>query len=385
MNQDPSLFILAGEPSGDRHGAAALKTLWTRYPNLFVSGVGGPALCTAGLDPVLPMEEFAVMGFSDVVKALPRLYRHFYTILNHILSHEFDVVLLIDYPGFNLKLAKALKKRGYQGKIIQYISPMVWAWGKERIQHMEKTLDQLLVIYPFESSYFEHSSLPVAYVGNPVSEAHSNYCYQLDWQKQVGLPTNQAPIALFPGSRAGEIKRNFPIQLEAVRRLQQLEPDLPIAISCASVEQESLIYHIALQAGLKSESWRVVPPQYTYELMASSELAIAKSGTVTLELALHGCPTVVTYVLTALNKCLARYWMKLNLQNYCIVNVLSQKEVFPELIKIPPTPKKILDYLYRLRASKDDCQMACREIKAHLSAKSASQEVAKHMERLWAN
>ncbi len=380
-----SLFIFAGEPSGDKHGAEVINCLASRNANFSCVGVGGPAMRAAGLQTVLPMEEFAVMGFSDVIKALPRLYRHFHTVLNAILDLAPKVVLLIDYPGFNLRLAKALKKRGYRGKIVQYVAPMVWAWGKERIAAMERDLDQLLVIYPFELDCFAGSKLPTAYVGNPVSEAHTKYQYQSDWLEKVGLPSERAPIALFPGSRAAEIGRNLPLQLAAVKKLQQIEPNLPVAISCSSEAQRPLIEKLASQSGLKDGSWKIISSGYTYELMAACESAIAKSGTVTLELALHGCPTVVTYLLTPLNKFLARYWMKLNLSHYCIVNLLSQKTVFPELIAKEPTPEVIFENLHSLRKNREICREACHRLKSLLNEKEASVEVAQHLERLWSS
>ena len=160
------------------------------------------------------MEEFQVMGFSDVLKALPRLWKHFYSLRNRILAEQPDAVILIDYPGFNLRLARALRQQGYGGKIIQYICPSVWAHGKQRIETLSLHYDLLLTIYPFESTYFEQSLLPVKYVGNPLEENIRTYSYQENWKETLHLPSSEHLIALFPGSRLGEIKKHVPMQLK---------------------------------------------------------------------------------------------------------------------------------------------------------------------------
>ncbi len=147
------LFIFAGEKSGDLHGGHLLRELFTTHPHLHISGVGGPSMRAQGLKCFLSMEDFQVMGFVDVFFALPRLARQFYLIKNFILREQPPIVLLIDYPGFNLRLAASLRKAGFQGHICHYICPSVWAWGKKRIPHMARTLDTLFSILPFEKSF----------------------------------------------------------------------------------------------------------------------------------------------------------------------------------------------------------------------------------------
>jgi lipid-A-disaccharide synthase len=330
----PHYYFVAGEPSGDLHGGKLLQALKKAHEGVIASGVGGPCLREEQLQCILRMEDFEVMGLSDVLKALPKLWKQFRTVRDHILKTRPDVVILIDYPGFNLRLAKALQERGFQGKVVQYISPTIWAHSIQRIQHMAKTLDLLLTIYPFESPYFSQSTLRTEYIGNPLVEYIYNYTYDDAWMSAVGIEAGGELLSLFPGSRHSEIRSHLPVLLKAAERLKLSHPNLRFAVSCARPEAaaqiEELIAHSSLKFG---KEIFLVPKKYTYELMRDSQAAIAKSGTVTLELALHGCPTVVIYNLTWLNWLYAKLILRLRLRHYCIVNILEGREVFPELIK----------------------------------------------------
>ncbi|MDR3624679.1 MAG: lipid-A-disaccharide synthase [Chlamydiales bacterium] len=323
------LFIFAGEPSGDLHGSSVLKVLKEKAPQLKVEGVFGPKMRSQVNHSIIHTEEFHVMGFSDVLKALPRLKKHFKTILKHILTTNPKVVLLIDYPGFNLRLARSLRENGYKGKLIHYICPSVWAWKKNRIKSMEKTLDLLLCIFPFEPKYFEKSSLKAIYVGNPSLEAISSAYYDDSWKRSLNIPKSHSIISLFPGSREGEITKNLPVQLESALKLKQEYPDTTICISVANENTSSLILSYLKE---KNISPLLIPERYNFDLMKNSRVAIAKCGTVTLELALNKTPTVVTYQLSKLNAFFAKYIFQIKLPFYCIVNILLNKQVFPELI-----------------------------------------------------
>ena len=158
------LFIFVGEKSADLHGEKILQALKQLDPALHISGVAGPRMRKVGIECILPMEDFQVMGFIDVFLALPKLVRQFYFVADQILSSNPKAVLFIDYPGFNLRMAKHLRKKGYKGKLCHYICPSVWAWGKKRIPLMAKHLDLLLTILPFEKNYFADTDLQVAYV-----------------------------------------------------------------------------------------------------------------------------------------------------------------------------------------------------------------------------
>jgi lipid-A-disaccharide synthase len=369
------LFIFSGEPSGDLHGSWLTRRLRKESPNTIIEGISGPKMRQEGVDGPLKMEDFEVMGFTDVIKALPKIYKNFQKILKHILERQPDGVVLIDYPGFNLWLAKALRKKGFQKKIIHYISPSVWAWGKHRIIEMEKNLDLLLTIYPFESAYFAESSLNVNYVGSPIIEYISQYHYDNEWKQKVGISDKGKLIALFPGSRKSEIDRNLPIILEAAFLLKKEDDSITFGISCFNENiQDEVIKQLMAFPDLKT-SLHGIPKNYTYELMKDSCCAIAKSGTVTLELALHQCPTVVVYKLSRLNRFYAQHILKVKLPHFCIVNILAQKEVFPELIEKGLTSENLFHLTKSLlndNPIRKSCLHSCSEIINNLGHDHAS-------------
>lgn len=384
MKSNRRLFIFAGEKSGDLHGGHLAAALSQDFPNILIDGVAGPDMRSQGITGPLVMEDFEVMGLSDVILSLPKLYRQFYLVRDHIMATAPEAAILIDYPGFNLRLAKALRKKGYAGKIIQYVSPTVWAHGKKRIETMSKTLDLLLTIYPFEAHCFTGTSLNVSYVGNPLCEYIRNYHYDDAWQQKCGLPNSQHLIALFPGSREGEISRNLPIILESAEMVLKKYPETVFGISCIHPKTEEILKKLAsthLQKALFC-----IPTRYTYELMRDSRSAIAKSGTVTLELALHNRPTVVIYQLSILNRIYAKYYLKLNLPHYCIVNILAQKTAFPELIESGLTPQNLYKQFQLIDQDgtfRQECFQTCSELAKTLEANSkASSLAAEFIKRL---
>ena len=380
LNLDSTIFMFAGEQSGDIHGSKLIDAIHKDYPQLKIVGVGGPRMRKGGLSPILKMEDFQVMGFTDVLWSFPKLWKQFHKVRDYVLKINPTHVILIDYPGLNLRLAKALRKKGYQGKIIQYISPSVWAWGKGRIAHMASTLDLLLTIYPFEPACFAHTPLPVAYVGHPLAETIANYSYREDWCRNLGIHDKSRLIALFPGSRQGEIERNLPIQLEAAKLLCKEMPILQFAISTAQPEYRELINSIIRNVPDADQLNAVfVPGQFNYELMRDCRTAIAKSGTITLELALHACPTVVIYRLTTLNRFIAQYLLRLKLPFYCIVNILKGASVFPELITRGCIPSDVCKETLSLHSdgkARQECIRACKEIQTLLNTSNSSQKAS---------
>lgn len=326
-------FIFAGEMSGDLHGSRLIRALRDSTNLTSIAGVGGPRMRQEGMQCMNQMEEFQVMGFSDVLIALPKLCKLFFRVKNFILKTNPDCVILIDYPGFNLRLAKALRKSGFSGKLVQYICPTVWAHGKNRIQILESNYDLLLTIFPFESTFFTSSKLKVEYVGNPLLETIQTHAYQDNWKTQIGLPGNSEVIALFPGSRLGEVQKNTPLQLQVAAALKLKHPELLFALSCAQENLKPDLLNFVSKSPLKlNQDLFIVPPYFHYDLMKDCKTALAKSGTVTLELALHRVPTLVHYELSFLNNFFAKCVLQLQLPHYCIVNILSGHSLFPECI-----------------------------------------------------
>lgn len=385
-----TLFLVAAEKSGDTHGANLMRALKKRLPSLVFEGVGGAAMRSQGLQCLIRGEELAFMGFSDVIKNFRTIWRSFRCISRFILKSKPSLIILIDYPGFNLRLAAALRKKGYKGKIVQMICPSVWAWGKKRIKTMVDNLDLLLTIYPFEKELFKGEPLEVHYIGHPIQDALSSHIYDPQWFKSLGMNNLEPLVAIFPGSRLGEIQRNLPLQLAAAAILKKKIPSLRFGISCGHQDLLCEAKKIIQTCGLHLErDLFFVPQNYTYELMQTSKAAIAKSGTVTLELAMHRCPTVVTYQLSALNYCIARYILQLNLPHYCIVNIVGKETIFPEFIASEATPEKIAEAVtlfFKDSSHRELCMQGCERVRKSLFLEKASiTSAAESIEKLLYN
>lgn len=366
----PDIFVFAGEPSGDLHGEKLLQALYQKNPNLKIMGIGGPKMRAVGMECILPMEKFQVMGFIDVLVALPRLMRQFYEVRRAILKADPKIVVTIDYPGFNLRMAASLRKKGFKGKLCHYICPSVWAWGKNRIDVMADNLDLLLTILPFEKQCFSHTTLDVVYVGNPLIKRIP---------AMTTAPDNRL-IAIFPGSRRKELERNFPIQLQVAKTLIQEYPDLKFGISVSNPQFLLLIEEMVEKAGLKTgQEVELIASDSKEELMKNAFLAIAKSGTVTLELALYGVPTVVTYAISSLDVFLAKYIFRIRLSYYCLVNIIASREIFPELIGPAFTEASLYLHTKKLIANPDlrqTCIEGCKEVRRLLGNNDASDRAA---------
>lgn len=355
------LFISTGELSGDLHGAKLVEQLLALRPSLKIGAVAGPRMRELPIREYFPMEKLQVMGFMDVLWALPRLISYFYTIRNLILDLAPKAVVFIDYPGLHLRLERSLRKRGYKGKLIHMVCPSVWAWGKHWIPRMAETLDLLLTFFPFEKECFAKTRLPVQYIGHPLALPIAEFV-------PSGQFKGKKILALFPGSRTTEIERNLPLQLQVGRKLKEIDPEITLAISVA-------------RPGLvpKVEGALMVPPSKTYELMRGAHLAIATSGTVTLELALHGTPTVVNFAIRPLDRFIAQKIFRINLPFYCIANITVQKSVFPELYGPHFTEQQLFFWAQKLwvdAEARKVCKAGCEEVRQTLGAKQAALEAA---------
>lgn len=360
MSEKIDLVIVVGESSGDLHGAKLIQQLLAQNPTLKIAAVAGPRMRELPIKQLFAMEELQVMGFVDVILALPRIAFQFFKIRNKILSLQPKAVVTIDYPGFNLRLANSLKTKGYRGKLIHYICPTVWAWGKKRIPLMAKTFDLLLTFFPFEPACFKNTTLNVRHVGHPLAFSIP----------QPKIQNRESLIALFPGSRIKEVERNFPLQLMAAKQLIQEDPQIRLAVSIAHPRLEKTIRDISGSTPLE-----FVPSEASTALMKRARLAIAKSGTVNLELALHELPTVVCYAIRPLDVFLAQRIFKIRLPFYCIVNIILGRAVFPELFGPHLTQGNLTHAARNLWFSEEArirCIGDCREVRQSLGKENSS-------------
>ncbi len=305
-------FVIAGEISGDALAAQVLKK-WGRQN---IEGVIGPKLKALGARELFSIEEFQVMGFRAIIKSLPHFIKLFYKIRKEILNRNPEHLLLVDNAEFSLLIAKSLRKKGFKGKITQLVAPSVWAWRKGRIKTLEENFDELLSILPFEKKYFENSPLSVEYIGHPLIEELS----QLQIPNRLNLGTKPI-ISLFPGSRKNEILTNLPLQLKAASTLTSHQ----VAIGIASEKFRPLIKSLGGNALL-------ISPEDRFELMSKSQFALSKLGTINLELAYFGVPTITSFAIPKFEQFILQYLFKIFLPHYSLVNMLAERRLFPEYI-----------------------------------------------------
>ena len=381
------LFIFAGEKSGDEHGAKILRALKHYYPSISVCGVAGPLMRQEGAKTVMPMENFQVMGFTDVFKALPRLVIYFKKILAYILKNQPKAVLFIDYPGFNLRMAKALRKKGFKNKLVHYICPTVWAHGKGRIKTLSNTLDLLLSIFPFEKKYFKNTSLKPVYVGHPLLEKAGAHPFQKDWKEHLPLKNKEELVGIFPGSRTQEITQNFPKILEACVLFKKKHPSSSFIVSYAQEKLVPLIEGMIKETSLiLNDDICLVKGKENFHIMQHIKSSIATSGTITFELGTMSVPTVSVYHLTPLNAFIAQHLIKLSLPYYCIVNIICQKHIFPELYHLSFTPDNVAEALANITEEgywRQNALEGCQEMLDKMSHTSLpSHQIAKEVGEL---
>ena len=363
------LFIFAGEASGDHLGSELLKALKQRNPNLKIEGVFGPLMRKENPNVKIPMEEFQVMGFIDVIKAIPKLRRLFYQTRKLIEKSSPKALLLIDYPGFNLRLAKSLKKRGFKPPIIQYVCPSVWAWKKGRIKTMEKVLNHLICLFPFEPSCFIKSPLTTSYFGHPLSNKIHNHSYT------PSVPSSNKPIlAIFPGSRKKEVERNLPLLLEVASA--HCKGEYRIKVSYANEKLKRLI------EPLLKNGETLVSSNNNYDLMKTATFAFAVSGTITLELAMHELPSIVCYAIRPFDFFLARNVFRIDLPHYCIANYTAKTRIFPEFYG-PHFCREMLDETLSFMLNNEEeitlCKNRCKALKKVLNHANPSLACADYL------
>jgi len=323
MNQ--TLLVIAGEDSGDLHGAELLRELKARRPGLRIVGVGGPRM-TPLLDRKLAdVKDLAVVGFIEVIRHLPRLNRLFKQILVAAAEEGISAALLIDYPGFNLRLAKALRKQQPAVKLHQYVCPQVWAWKKGRIPQLGTGLDTLYCLFDFEPELFRGYPVDARFVGHPLVELVKPECDRGLFFGETGLDPARPLVALLPGSRRGEIERLLPPMAELATRWRQERPEVQWVLPVAPTLDPAFIRLHLGEAPVTLVEGR------TYAARAYADAALVASGTATLETALLGTPFAVVYRLNALTYQMARCIVKV--PHFGLANVVAGREVAPELLQ----------------------------------------------------
>lgn len=315
-------YIISGEASGDLHGSNLIKALKTQDPQANIHCWGGDLMQSAGATLVKHYRDLAFMGFAEVVSNLPTIFKNIKFCKDDILAFQPDAVILIDYPGFNLRIAEWAHKEGI--KVIYYISPQVWAWKEGRVKKMKQIIDKMLVILPFEKDYYQEKwNWEVDYVGHPLIEAIEDKKTELGYgDANSHPPTTVKKIALLPGSRKQEISKKLPIMLEVAKSF----PEYQFVVAEAP-GQESAFYQPFLQAYQNVASVK----NATYQLLLESDAALVTSGTATLETALLGVPEIVCYKGSNISYQIAKRLIKI--KYISLVNLIMDKLIVTELIQ----------------------------------------------------
>ena len=328
-----NLLVIAGEASGDMHGADVIRELKTRMPDVTLWGLGGDALRAEGVETIHDIREMDVMGFVEVIRRYPFFKRIFNDVVREAERRRPDAVLLIDYPGFNLRLAKQLHKRGI--KVFYYVCPQVWAWNRGRIPKMAKIIDRLMVIFPFEVDVFKGVDLQVDFVGHPMVDELREFRER----DPAPLPRNgEKKIALLPGSRRQEIRYILEPLLEAARLMEETRPELSFIIPVPE-RRLGMVEDILRTAQKAPRNVSIVKGQ-AREVLKQADAAFVTSGTATLEAALLGCPTVLVYRGSKANYWLARALIRVPWVG--IANIVSNQEIMPELLQDDMTPSRLV-------------------------------------------
>jgi lipid-A-disaccharide synthase len=351
-------MFIAGEASGDAHAAELIKALRSQAPDVKVFGAGGPKMQAAGMELLLDLTEHAVVGLVEVLKNYSKFRRIFWDLVREVEKRRPDAVVLVDFPGFNLRFAAQMKRRGI--KVIYYISPQLWAWHASRAKQIERDVDLMLCIFPFEKDWYaQHApKLRVEFVGHPFAEKIKAEVGGIEREKKL--------VLLLPGSREREVAKIFPIMANIVDRMPN---DLEYIAAAVNEQTAAMMMdHPRIKVELGK----------AHELMQHATLAITASGTATMECAFYGCPMIVVYKVNWLTYLIGRIVVKVNW--LAMPNVIAGREIVPEFIQHDAKPERIAAAARELLendAKREAMQRELATVIATLGGAGASERAAK--------
>ncbi len=369
------IIIIAGEASGDLHAAHLVNELKKIDPTLTFSGLGGSKMQDSGVKIYHDLTKIAVVGFWEVLKHYSEIKKAFLLILEKIDEVKPACVVLVDYPGFNLRLAKKLKQRNI--KVVYYISPQVWAWKENRVHQIKKNIDKMLVLFPFEKKFYARYGMEVTCVGHPLLDAIVINTPKEEFLDDINMAHYKLTIGLLPGSRPKEVEEHLPIMLETAEILNQAFPMIQYLIIKAPSIDGALIERLTPK--LPSFPLRIIY-QNNYDAMNACNLCIVTSGTATLETAILQKPMVVIYKTSLLTWTLAKLFVKI--PNIGLVNVVAGTKIVPECIQFQATPHNIaheLENIFTDEIKIADIKAELRTVKEILGSIGASRRAAEEI------
>ncbi|MCM2255029.1 MAG: lipid-A-disaccharide synthase [Vicinamibacteria bacterium] len=369
------VLISSGEPSGDLYAAELLRHLKERVPGTTAFGLGGDHLAEQGASLVAHVRDLAVIGLVEVVKHLPRLRRIFAEVLARADRERPDVAVLVDYPDFNLRLARELAKRGIP--VVYYISPQVWAWRPGRLKQIRRDVAHMLVIFPFEEAVYHQAQVPVTFVGHPLVELLRRDEDRAGFLRTHRLDPARPLVGLLPGSRKQEVAHNLPPIVDAVGQLLRSGRDAQFLLALAP----------ALDAAPIEHAFRELPVRMVrggaHAILSACDAAVVASGTATVEAALLDAPTVVVYRLSALSYLLGRPFVKVS--RFAMPNLVAGRDVLPELIQDGFTGETVATEVARLLddpSARARMRTGLAEVRTRLGGPGASRRAAEAVARL---
>jgi len=320
------IFIVAGEASGDLHGSQLIKEIKKRAPDVEIVGIGGDKMIEAGANILIHQSKIAVMGLIEIIACIKHIRHALNVSKNYLRYQKPDLLILIDYPGLNLILAKYAYKLGVP--VFYYICPQIWAWRKNRVKKIKRYVKKAAVILPFEEEFLKEHGIDAQFVGHPLLDVVKMDSDALKKLHDANISTQKKIITLLPGSRYGEVKKILPPLVRSIPIIKKEIPDIEVVVGLApSIDKRFLTKLIKQDLGynIKFYSGNI------YNLIGHSSLVLAASGTVTLETAILGTPMIVTYILNQLSYILAK--ILVDVPYVSLVNLVANKKIVPELLQ----------------------------------------------------
>ena len=373
-----SVVIVTGEASGDLHGAKLIHALKNRHPDIFICGAGGSAMRAAGAKIIIDVHQLSVMGFTAIFSKAPTIVEAAARLKKLLFSLRPDLLILIDFPDFNLHLAGYAKKIGVP--VLYYISPQVWAWRSNRIRKIKNRVNHMAVILPFEKQIYEKHHIPVDFVGHPLMDIAP---LQAGVAKDIRQGQTKFTVSLLPGSRQGEVTRLLPAMLQAAKLMQQKYPGIAFLLSCAPTIERNFLQQIVDACAASDIKITAAPATALFE---QSHLSIVASGTASLEAAIYGIPAIIVYSTSWFNYLMAK--LLINVDHIGLANLIAQRRVMPELIQKDASAENIASAACGLLsnpAAYKKMQTDLIEVRNRLGHGGASDRVAQLASRLMQN